>query len=137
MTATEKTRQQTVQELRDALQLTDDALDSLTVPELRLANSTLSRQNGRSVELVHAITTPTEDRWEALAYVAWLHAKRHDRQAKLQPYLELTAKELVYVTATPPPALDTSQDEDDPAQPAPTLEDLEAKARQDPTEPTP
>lgn len=136
MTTTE-TSPERVKRLQDALQLQGDALDTLTITELRLANSALSRQLGRSVDVAHAITAPTEDRWDALAYVAWLQAKRHNHQAKLAEFMALTAAELSAVVTPPPPPVPVPEDDDDQEADPITLDDVEEAARQDPTDPTP
>lgn len=131
----DETRDERLARLQAALQLTGDPLDTLTLTELRLGNSAMSRQAGRSIDLAHAITTPTEDRWDALAYCAWLQAKRHNHSAKLGEYLALTAGELMAVVTPPPPALpaEDTEDQDETV----TLQDVEDAARLDPTDPTP
>lgn len=137
MTTETETSAERVARLRDQLQLQGDPLDTLTLVELRLGNAAMSRQAGRSIDLAHAITTPTEDRWDALAYCAWLQAKRHNHQAKLGEFLALTAGELMAVIQ-PPPLEPVQVDQDDQEDAAPiTLEDVEDAATEDPTDPTP
>lgn len=137
MTTETETSAERVARLRESLQLEGDPLDTLTLVELRLGNAAMSRQAGRSIDLAHAITTPTEDRWDALAYCAWLQAKRHNHGAKLGEFLGLTAGELMAVVQ--PPAWEPVQvdQEDQEAAPTITLEDVEDAATEDPTDPTP
>jgi hypothetical protein len=117
------------------LDYTGDPTASLRVPELRVANATLSRTLGRQVDVLDAITRPTQDRWDALAHIAWVIHKRQDHQAQLGLWTNLTAGELsealaVRALPTPPPP---PESDEDPA----SLEDLEEVARQEgPTETT-
>lgn len=117
------------------LDYTGDPTASLRVPELRVANATLSRTLGRQVDVLDAITRPTQDRWDALAHIAWVIHKRQDHQAQLGLWTNLTAGELsgaLAVRAVPEPAEDQGED-----QPAANLQDLEEVARQEgPTETT-
>ncbi len=114
------------------LQLTADPLDSLSVRELRVGNAKLRG------DLVHAITTPTADRWDAMALMGWLHAKRLDPTAKLDPWLDLTAaqlsKALRYV-APEPSGDDVVVDQVDVV-PTATIDDVMRQAQADPTDPT-
>lgn len=126
----------TLDDLVSRLQLTGDALDTLTIPELRVGNAMLSRQVGRSVDLGSAIVDGTEDKPDALAYVAWLHAKRHDHQAKLGEWTTLPYGLLfTALTSWQRPAAPT--DQADQADAGPDLDDLQEAAEADPTEPTP
>lgn len=117
------------------LDYTGDPTATLRVPELRVANGTLSRTLGRQVDVLDAITRPTQDRWDALAHIAWVIHKRQDPQAQLGLWTNRTAGELSEALAVrPAPELPAAQeDQGDPA----TLEELEEVARQEgPTETT-
>jgi hypothetical protein len=116
------------------LNLTADPLDSLTIPELRIGNAKLRG------DLVHAITTPTADRWDALAIVGWLHAKRLDPRARLETWTadDVTAERLSWaVRYAPPVPVDGDQDDDAEPRPPVTAAVVEARAKEDPTVPTP
>jgi hypothetical protein len=115
------------------LQLTGDPLDGLSVRELRVGNAKLRG------DLVHAITTPTADRWDAMALMGWLHAKRLDPTAKLDPWLDLTAaqlsKALRYVAPQPADSDDVVVDQVDVVATA-TIDDVMREAQADPTDRT-
>lgn len=68
-----------------------DPLDDLTVAELSIV--------GRQIKCdpYEAMGPRSEHRWDALARIAWLWAKRRDAHAKLQPYLDLTGAQLTEV----------------------------------------
>jgi hypothetical protein len=136
MTATDTTEQlePKARELPH-LDYTGDPTHGLRVPELRVANAQLSRTLGRQVDVLDAITRPTADRWDAMAYVAWVIHKRTDPTAQLGIWTGATAGELsnaLQVRETPQPAVQ----EDDPDAQVPTLDQLGEEARQDPTETT-
>lgn len=120
------------------LELTGDPLDNMTLPEMRLLNDKLSRHLGRSVDAVHAITEPTADRWDALAYLAWVAAKRKRPTAVLGEFTRLSLSELKQVLSwtPPPPPEDQAADQADDADVL-TLDDLAENAKGDPTAPTP
>lgn len=113
-----------------------DATHGLRVPELRVANATLSRTLGRQVDVLDAVTAPTADRWDAMAHIAWVIAKRSDPTAQLGLWTNATAKELsealqvrAYPERTKPP--------EDEAAPTPTLDQLHDQAEEEgPTGPT-
>jgi hypothetical protein len=134
MTATETEQQPPARELPE-LEYAGDPTHGLRVPELRVANAQLSRTLGRQVDVLDAITRPTADRWDAMAYVAWVIHKRTDPTAQLGLWTGATAGELstaLQVRPSPEPA-DSGQEEDGPI---PTLDQLGEEARQDPTETT-
>ena len=112
------------------LNLTADPLDGLSVRELRVANGKLR------ADVVHAIMAPTADRWDAMALVGWLHAKRLDPTAKLDPWLDLSAaqlsKALRVVEVDKPPVDHVAAQLTETA----TIDDVLAEAREDPTVPT-
>lgn len=117
------------------LDYTGDPTHGLRVPELRVANAQLSRVLGRQVDVLDAITRPTADRWDAMAYVAWVIHKRTDPTAQLGVWTAATAGELstaLQVRETPELATD-DQEEDGPV---PTLDQLGEEAAKDPTETT-
>lgn len=71
-----------------------DALDDLTAAEL----GTVGRQlRCDPYEAVVGQGAGAGLRWEALARIAWLWAKRRDDRAKLDPYLQLRPAELSIV----------------------------------------
>ena len=112
-----------------------DPTHTLRVPELRLANHQLSRVLGRQVDVLDAITTPTADRWDAMAYVAWVIHKRQDPTAQLGLWTGATAMELSAARAIRPHAERDTTD-DGQAEP-PTVQDLEDRAAEEgPTETT-
>lgn len=101
----------------------DDLLDGLTVRELRVGNGKLR------ADLVNAITEPTADRWDALALAGWLWAKRTDPAARLDPWTDLTASQLVeLLDLNTDPTVDDDQADDqadvdelaDPTPPGPS-----------------
>lgn len=117
------------------LEYVGDPTASLRVPELRVANATLSRTLGRQVDVMHAITAPTADRWDALAHIAWLIHKRQDPQAQLGLWTNATAGELSdALEMRPTPEQPEPEDAEDPE--PPTLEEVEEQAAKDPTETT-
>lgn len=71
-----------------ALGATKDPLAQLTITEVDSGSRLLK------ADLVTAITRGTVDRSKALAIVAFLHARRADPAAKLQPFVEMTYAEL-------------------------------------------
>lgn len=117
------------------LDYTGDPTAGLRVPELRVANATLSRTLGRQVDVLDAITRPTADRWDALAHIAWILHKRQDNTAQLGLWTNLTAGELSTALAVrPAPELPEPADSEDPPE---SLEDLQEHAREEgPTETT-
>lgn len=110
------------------LDYTGDPTHTLRLPELRVANATLSRTIGRSVDVLTEVSASTELKWDAMAHIGWVMAKRTDPTAMLGLWTAATAKELsdalAYREPTPP-------EETDPAEQAdpPTLEDVEEAAR--------
>ena len=132
MTETEtETETETTAPLLPDIGLTGDPVDTLTIPELRIGNAKLR------ADIVNAITRPTEDRWDALALVAWLHAKRLDPAARLETFTRLTVEQIAQVVKwEPPPAADDDQVDTLPAKPA-TIDQVAAQAEADPTVPTP
>lgn len=112
-----------------ALALAGDPLDTLTIRELRVANGKLR------ADVAHAITEPTEDRWDAMALVAWMHAKRQDPTAKLDPWLALTAAQLMKALEGPAPVDPVAMDSDTTtdAVPTATIDDVVRQATEDPT----
>jgi hypothetical protein len=123
------TETQTTDQLPD-IQLAGDPVDTLTIPELRVGNAKLR------ADIVHAITRPTEDRWDALALVAWLHAKRVDPRARLETFTKLTVEQIAKVVAWNPPD-PVDQDVDLVTGPTATIDDVARRAAEDPTGPTP
>lgn len=114
-----------------------DPTHTLRVPELRLANHQLSRVLGRQVDVLDAITTPTADRWDAMAYVAWVIHKRQDPTAQLGLWTGATAMELSAALAIRPHAERDTPDADDGQAEPPTVQDLEDRAAEEgPTETT-
>lgn len=65
-----------------------DPLAELTIGEIDSGSRMLK------ASLVHAITERTVDYGKALAITLWLHQRREDPAAKLQPLLALTYTEL-------------------------------------------
>lgn len=121
-----------------SLEFTGDPIGDLRVPELRVANATLSRTVGRSVDVAEEITSATELRWDAMAHVAWVLAKRTHPEAPLGLFTGARAGELSDLLRPrhPAPRTDTAADtEEAPADP-PTMADVQELAAQDPTEPT-
>lgn len=126
----------------EALGIVGDPLGQLTVPELRVVNSALSRSNGQSIDVADAITRPTEFRWDAMAYLGWVLEKRSNPQAKLAVWMAATADELTDAITPSGPAADA--DEVDPSQadgsealpPPMTADELDELATADPTGPT-
>lgn len=118
------------------LEYVGDPTHTLRVPELRLVNHQLSRVLGRQVDVLDAITTPTADRWDAMAYVAWAIHKRQDPQAQLGLWTGATAMELSQALAVRPHP-ERAQPETDPDAAGPTVQDLEDRAAEEgPTETT-
>lgn len=118
------------------LHLTGDPVDSLTVPELRIGAAKLR------ADLVHAITTPTADRVDALAIVGWLHEKRLDPRANLATWANetVTFVDLANALRFVPPEPAESDDVDDQADegtPADREAALDEAVSADPTAPTP
>jgi hypothetical protein len=113
-----------------------DPLGALRVTELRLCNSSLSRTLGKSVDVVDAISTPTEHRWDAMAYVGWVLAKRTEPTCPLGIWTAATAAELSAALPVRPEPETSPPDQEEGETPPPSLDDLEAEAKRDPTEPT-
>jgi hypothetical protein len=119
------------------LGLTVDPVDSLTIPELRIGNAKLRG------DLVHAITAPTADRWDALAIVGWLHEKRQNPRANLATWAadNVTPPDLMRaLTPTVPEKssdVDDQGDDVDEGTPADRETALDEAVSADPTAPTP
>lgn len=67
---------------------THDPIDDLTVAELDEANRRLK------ADALTAITEGTVDRWQAMAIVAWLIARRDDPKAQLETFRAMRPAEL-------------------------------------------
>ena len=99
-----------------------DPVDSLTVVELRVINGKLK------ADAMKAITDGTADRWDALALVAWVLAKRRDPAARLSTYENMTIGQLGDLLP---------DDDDDQVDEGPrTVADLEGEATADPLGPS-
>lgn len=111
------------------LKLTGDAVNSLTVQELRIANGKLR------ADVVHAITEPTADRWDGLALVAWILAKRQEPTIPLTRFTELSIAELMQILTPPDDPNDGLELEAGAGAgtPARELDDLAAEAAANPT----
>lgn len=95
-----------------------DPLDQLTIAELDSGSRLLK------TDLVTAIGESTMNRWQGLAIVAWLIARRTDPQAKVETYRQMTAVELSDVLGLN----DTEADEQAPADPSGDDEQLTTDA---------
>lgn len=136
MTATDTEQQEPKARELPHLEYAGDPTHGLRVPELRVANAQLSRTLGRQVDVLDAITRPTADRWDAMAYVAWVIHKRTDPAAQLGIWTGATAGQLseaLQVRERPTVPADSGDDQDGPV---PSLDQLGEEAAQDPTETT-
>ena len=105
-----------------------DPTHTLRLPELRVANSTLSRTVGRSVDVLTEVSASTELKWDAMAHIGWVMAKRTDPTAMLGLWTAATAKELSDALAYREPEKRPEPEDQADATP-PTLDDLEEAAR--------
>jgi hypothetical protein len=108
------------------LTYTGDPTHGLRLPELRVANATLSRTLGRGIDCLTEISMDGEHKWDAMAHVAWVIAKRTEPETPLGIFTGATAKELADALAYRPPA---DQPEPDPDAPTPSLDQLEEEAK--------
>lgn len=111
-----------------------DPTHTLRLPELRVANATLSRTIGRSVDVLTEVSASTELKWDAMAHIGWVMSKRTDPNAMLGVWTAATAKQLSDALAYREPPEPEAADDDDQAD-APTMDELEEAARgEGPTE---
>lgn len=97
-----------------------DPVDSLTPVEMRVVNAKLTGDG------MKAITDGTAERWDALARICWVLAKRRDPRARLATYEGMTITQL---GALLPDSDDDQVDDDAPPR---TVADLEGEAVADP-----
>src|SRR5690349_17438562 len=107
------------------LDYTGDPTHTLRLPELRVANATLSRELGKSVDCLTELSASGEHKWDAMAHIGWVMAKRTDPNAMLAIWKAATAKELADALAYRP---EPERAEGDPEAKAPSLDELEAQA---------
>lgn len=110
-----------------------DPIGDLRLPELRVANATLSRTLGKGIDCATEISEDGQHKWDAMAHVAWVLAKRTDPEAQLGRFTAMRLQELANLLVPRQPAAPAEPPAD--AEP-PTLDQLEEEARQDPTDPT-
>lgn len=111
------------------LTYTGDPTHTLRLPELRVANATLSRTLGEGIDCLTEIAASGPHKWDAMAHVGWVIAKRDDPQAMLGVWTAATAKQLADALAYRPEP-DRPDLDDDQADP-PTAEDLDQAASEE------